>query len=187
MRRLSIRLLASVFLAAIGLAGLTSDSVALTTQVKLTKTNVDAPPEKLFALIEDFRKWGTWSPHEKADPAVRRTYSGPSKGKGALYEWDGGESIGAGRAQIAESNAPSKIVVDLDLTRPVSGHLALNFTLERAGAATEIDVATNGPGDLVKYVMSMLFNDSLIRISCAADGSPKPLCRLMMKDLLDQP
>jgi hypothetical protein len=187
MRGRFICFLVPASLAAIGLLRLTSDSSALDSQVKLTKTDVGAPPERLFALIEDFHQWGTWSPHEKANPAVRRTYSGPAKGKGAIYEWDGGDSIGAGRARIAESDAPARIVVDLDLTKPATGHLALDFTLERTGAVTKIDVATSGPSDLVKTVMSMFFNGSLIGISCAADGSPKPFCNLIMKDLVDRP
>lgn len=187
MQRPFICLVASAFLAAIGLTMWMSNSVGLTSQVKLTKTNVDAPRERLFALIDDFRKWGMWSPHEKEDPAVRRTYSDPPKGKGAAYEWDGSENIGAGRAQIAESDAPAKIIVDLDLTRPVRGHLALDFTLERTGTATKIEVSTNGPDDLVKYVMNVFFAGSLMRLSCAADGSPKPICRIIMQEPAHQP
>ena len=44
------------FLGAFSLAAVTSVAIALTSQVKLTKTNVDASPEALFALIEDFHK-----------------------------------------------------------------------------------------------------------------------------------
>jgi uncharacterized protein YndB with AHSA1/START domain len=152
----------------------------------LTKTNVNAPPERIFAMIEDFHNWGAWSLHEKANPAVQRTYSGPATGKGAIYEWNGGDGIGAGRAQIVKSNAPANIVVDLDLTKPVKGHLALDFAFERTGTMTKVEVATSGPADLVKYVMSAFLGDSVLRISCAADGSPKALCDVIMKDVADR-
>src|SRR4030081_3781917 len=40
-------------------------------------TTVKAPPEKIFPLLNDFHQWGTWSPYEHKDPAMKRTYSGP--------------------------------------------------------------------------------------------------------------
>ena len=187
MRGLSLCLLASFVLAGIGLLTLTHAAGAFDSQVKLTKINVNAPPERIFALIEDFHNWGTWSPHEKANPSVQRTYSGPATGKGAIYEWNGGDGIGAGRAQIVESNAPANILVDLDLTKPVMGHLALDFAFERMETMTKVEVATRGPSDLVKYVMSAFLGGSILRISCAADGSPKALCDVIMKGVADRP
>ena len=35
-----------------------------------------APPEKVFALIDDFHAWGQWSPWEHLDPNMKRSYSG---------------------------------------------------------------------------------------------------------------
>ena len=37
-----------------------------------------APPEQVFALINDFHRWGEWSPWEKLDPAMNRTFGGPA-------------------------------------------------------------------------------------------------------------
>ena len=44
-------------------------------------TTVKAPPEKIFSLINDFHQWGTWSPYENKDPAMKRSYSGAESGK----------------------------------------------------------------------------------------------------------
>ena len=48
-----------------------------------------ATPEQIFPLINDFHEWEAWSPWEKIDPAVRRTYDGPAQGKGGsvCMEW----------------------------------------------------------------------------------------------------
>ena len=35
---------------------------------------VKAAPEKVFPLINDFKSWTAWSPYEKKDPAMKRTY-----------------------------------------------------------------------------------------------------------------
>ena len=43
--------------------------------------SIKAPPEKLFAMINDYRNWPSWSPYERLDPAMQRTLSGPESGK----------------------------------------------------------------------------------------------------------
>jgi len=97
---------AHAFLAAIGWMVCDSPSFGGALQATLSRADVNAPPERLFALIDDFHGWAKWSPHERDDPAIRRTYSGPVKGKGATYDWDGGTQFGVGHAQIAEADAP---------------------------------------------------------------------------------
>ena len=48
-------------------------------------TSVKAPPDRIFPLIADFHGWSAWSPYEKLDPAMKRTFGGADKGKGAVY------------------------------------------------------------------------------------------------------
>src|ERR1035437_4330395 len=74
-------------------------------------TTVKAPPEKIFSRINDFHQWGTWSPYENKDPAMKRTYSGADSGKGAVYAWDGNKNVGSGRMEILDASVPSKIVI----------------------------------------------------------------------------
>lgn len=180
MQRSSMLRAALALLATIGWMVWGSPSFGGALQETLSRANIEAPPERLFALIEDYHDWAKWSPHERDDPAVRRTYSGPVKGKGAMYEWDGDTHFGAGRAQIAEADAPTKLAVDLDLTRPLQGHLRLTFTLERKGATTDVAVSTNGPEDVVRHAMDTFFGGNLVPLACAADGLSKKFCDLMM-------
>src|SRR5262245_42699160 len=63
---------------------------------------IQAPPDRVFALIEDFHGWGAWSPWEKLDPAMQRSYSGAASGEGAVYEWRGDPHVGRGRMQIVD-------------------------------------------------------------------------------------
>ena len=69
-------------------------AIAVVLLLALTKPNtlavqraisIKAPAERIFALINDFHQWGTWSPYENKDPAMKRTYSGAESGKGAVY------------------------------------------------------------------------------------------------------
>ena len=47
-------------------------------------TTIQAPPDKVFPLINDFHNWAGWSPWEKMDPGMKRTHSGAQSGKGAV-------------------------------------------------------------------------------------------------------
>jgi hypothetical protein len=41
---------------------------------------IAAPPEKAFAQVNDFHAWPSWSPWEKLDPQMKRTFEGPPAG-----------------------------------------------------------------------------------------------------------
>jgi hypothetical protein len=124
---------------------------------------IKAPPDRLFGLINDFHNWGTWSPWEKLDPALQRTYSGMASGKGAIYEWEGNKQVGKGRMEITESTAPSKIVIKLDFLKPFEAHNTAEFTLEAQGDSTHITWAMLGRNPFMMKVMGLFMNmDSMI-------------------------
>ena len=45
-------------------------------------THIAAPAEKVFGLISDLHQWASWSPWEKMDPAMKKSYSGRAPGSG---------------------------------------------------------------------------------------------------------
>jgi carbon monoxide dehydrogenase subunit G len=120
--------------------------------------SIKAPPEKIFALINDYHQWGHWSPYENIDPAMKKTFSGPEKGKGAVYEWEGNAKIGKGRMEILESSSHAKIIIKLDFFKPMEAHNTAEFTLEPKGDVTEVTWAMYGPASLMVKVMHMFFN-----------------------------
>jgi hypothetical protein len=128
---------------------------------------VKALPEKIFPLIHDFHQWGTWSPYENKDPAMKRSYSGTASGKGAVYAWDGNNKVGSGRMEILAASAPSKIVIKLDFFKPFEGHNTAEFTMLPQGDATHVttDVTwlMHGPARFMSKVMQVFMNmDNMI-------------------------
>jgi len=118
---------------------------------------IEAPPQRIFGLINDFRNWASWSPWEKMDPALKRTYSGPPSGKGAVYEWDGNKKVGQGRMEIVDA-APSRIAIKLDFLRPFEAHNNVVFTLTPQGDATLVTWAMQGPLPYLGKVMHVFMN-----------------------------
>ena len=117
---------------------------------------IQAEPARIYPLIADFRQWPVWSPWEKLDPAMKRTLSGASSGTGAAYAWEGSSKVGAGRMEIKEATAPSKIVIQLDFLRPFEAHNITDFTLApRADATTEVTWLMRGPANFMTKLMGL--------------------------------
>jgi uncharacterized protein YndB with AHSA1/START domain len=119
---------------------------------------IKAPPEKVFALINDFKNWHSWSPWEKKDPAMKRTYGAATSGKGAAYAWDGNNDVGQGSMEITESLPPSKIALKLDFVKPFEGHNTVEFTLESKGDTTNVTWAMQGPTPYFAKIIHVFIN-----------------------------
>lgn len=121
-------------------------------------TTIKAPPEKIFALINDFHQWEAWSPWEKIDPALKRTYSGAANGVGAVYEWSGNKDIGQGRMEIVESVPSAKVMLKLDFVTPFEAHNKVDFTLAQQGDVTKVTQAMYGPSPYISKLMTIFFS-----------------------------
>jgi carbon monoxide dehydrogenase subunit G len=124
--------------------------------------SIKAPPEKIVALIRDFHSWTAWSPYEKVDPAMKKTYSGAASGKGAVYEWDGNSQVGQGRMEITEAS-PSRVTIKLDFLKPFEGHNVAEFTLEPKGDVTKVTWSMEGTSAYAAKVIGIFINmDTMI-------------------------
>jgi uncharacterized protein YndB with AHSA1/START domain len=122
------------------------------------KIGVKAPPEKIFPLINDFRRWASWSPYENRDPAMKRSYSGAESGKGAVYAWEGNRNVGSGRMEILQASVPTTIVIKLDFLKPFEGHNTAEFTMMPQGDTTRVSWKMHGPALLMSRVMQVFMN-----------------------------
>lgn len=119
---------------------------------------IKAPPEKVFALINDFHAWSTWSPWEKLDPAMQRTFGSTTTGKGATYGWTGNSKVGEGRMEILESAPASKVSIKLDFLKPFEAHNTADFTLQPQGDSTQVTWVMYGPANYVSKLMGVFMS-----------------------------
>jgi uncharacterized protein YndB with AHSA1/START domain len=124
---------------------------------------IQAPPEKVFALINDFRRWDAWSPWEKKDPGMKRTFGAATSGKGATYAWDGDKNVGQGSMEIAESVPHSRIAIKLDFVKPFEAHNTVEFTLRPRGGVTDLTWSMQGHTPYFAKVIHVFFDmDSMV-------------------------
>ncbi|MGD9724941.1 MAG: SRPBCC family protein [Nitrospiraceae bacterium] len=125
--------------------------------------SINAPPEKIFPLLNDFHSWSVWSPYEKLDPEMKRTYSGSPNGKGARYEWESSGKAGVGRMEISNTAPPSQVSLTLDLVKPFETHNVVDFTLQPMGGSTNVTWAMRGRSPYLAKVMHVFFDmDSIV-------------------------
>jgi uncharacterized protein YndB with AHSA1/START domain len=79
------------------------------------QTVINAPPEKVFSLVSEYKRFNEWSPWAELDPNAVYTFEGPDTGVGAKMSWASNDpDVGAGSQTITESVPNSRVGVDLD-------------------------------------------------------------------------
>src|SRR5713226_7439411 len=79
---------------------------------------LNAAAPVVFAQVNDFHKWESWSPWARLDPAMKQTYEGAPAGTGAIYTWVGNNQVGEGRMTLTESRPLDLIRIKLEFMRP---------------------------------------------------------------------
>lgn len=119
---------------------------------------INAPAERIFPHINNFHLWTAWSPYEKLDPAMKRSFSGADSGVGAAYAWDGNSAVGTGSMRILESTPSSAIKIKLDFLKPMEGHDTADFTLAPQGESTTVTWAMSGQAPFIMKVMGVFLD-----------------------------
>jgi len=153
----TIAILAIILAAAVASALVYAATKPDTFQVQRSML-IAAPADKIFPLIDDLHNWQPWSPYEKRDPAMKKTFSGSERGKGAVYEWDGNRDVGKGSVEITDVSAPSRITIGLHMIEPFEGRNVVEFTLRPQAGGTNVTWAMHGPSPYISKVMGLVLD-----------------------------
>lgn len=134
----------------LGMAAMQPDTFTVTRSI-----TIQAPPEKIIPLVNDFRNWQSWSPWEKLDPEMQRTFSGAASGTGAVYAWQGNRDVGEGRMEITGQELPFKVTVKLEFVEPLPSSNVTEFALVPKGNLTTVNWTMTGPMLFVTKIMSV--------------------------------
>ncbi len=131
--------------------------------------DIQAPPEKIHALINDLRAFNRWSPYIKKDPAVHLAYRGPATGPGSGYDFAGNKDVGKGQLDITHATAPTSVTMQLHMIEPFEGRNTVEFTLKPQGNTTNVVWAMHGPSPYLSKLVGVFLNvDNMIGKDFAA-------------------
>jgi uncharacterized protein YndB with AHSA1/START domain len=143
---------------------------------------IAAPPENAFARVNDFHEWAAWSPFEKLDPEVKKTFGGEPSGTGATYAWAGNSKAGEGRMTIERSDKPSLIAIKLEFLKPFAATNTATFTFVPTPGGTTATWAMDGQRNFVMKAFSLFidsdkwlgaeFDSGLTALKALAEGAP---------------
>lgn len=146
------------------------------------KMTMNAAPETIFPLVNNFHQWEGWSPWAKIDPDAKTSYEGPDEGVGAIFKWDGNKNVGTGRMTVVESEPNERINIKLDFFKPFEGTHTAEFTFAPAGTQTEVSWSMYGRNDFIGKAMGLIidcekmmgdmFNQGLAAIKAIAEAKP---------------
>jgi uncharacterized protein YndB with AHSA1/START domain len=128
-----------------------------TYQIERSMT-ITAPSEIVFTNLEDFHRWPSWSPWEKLDPNMTRTFSGAPTGVGSQYAWAGNDKVGEGRMTILEARPNQLVAIRLEFLKPWKSTSSTHFTLASQTDETKVTWTMNGTNDWMAKAMGLVMN-----------------------------
>src|SRR4029077_15621087 len=107
-------------------------------------TVVQAPATAIYPQVADFHRWADWSPWEKLDPGMTKSFDGPDAGPGAIYQWAGNSTVGEGRMTITNVQANEWVAIKLEFLKPFKAINDTKFTFVPQGQATRVTWTMDG-------------------------------------------
>lgn len=122
-------------------------------------TRVQAPPDRIHALIDDLQRFNTWNPYLKKDPAMKSSYPGTTtKGPGASFAFAGNKQVGKGSMRIIESTPAERVTMALDMIEPMQGHNTVEFKLAPQGSATDVTWSIQGASPFISKLFGIFID-----------------------------
>jgi predicted transcriptional regulator YdeE len=96
------------------------------------KVMINAPAEKVYSVIIDFKQWLPWSPWMIMEPEVVVNIADDNQ----FYEWKGNR-VGSGNMKITNQKENSWVEYDLNFLTPWKSYASVKFVLTEKGSQTE--------------------------------------------------
>jgi hypothetical protein len=143
---------------------------------------IAAAPADVFAEVNDFHRWLAWSPWEKMDPTMQRSFEGEATGPGAVYGWNGNRRVGSGRMTLLESRPAELIRIKLEFFKPMAGVCQAEFSFKPEGETTMITWSMTGKNSYLCRIVSLFisldkmlgnqFEEGLTNLRRLAEAAP---------------
>lgn len=145
-------------------------------------TTIEAPPEVVYARIENLRLMDEWNPFAKMDPEMQTVYEGPEAGVGARSSWQGPQ-MGKGRIAIIAAKPEQEVEMKLEMLEPMAGTNRILFTLAPAGDGTAVTWRMDGRNGFVGKAVALFvgmdrmvgseFEKGLVSLEALAEAAAK--------------
>ncbi|MBL0745175.1 SRPBCC family protein [Chryseolinea lacunae] len=125
------------------------------TTTSTRKEIIHAPPEAVFAEINNLRQWPAWSWWMKNDPSMTLTFGTPAEGANAFYTWISDD--GDGKLTIEESVPFQYVKTAINFTDFGTAHGTYTLEATADGTVLTMDFSyENGMNPLVRLMSALM-------------------------------
>jgi uncharacterized protein YndB with AHSA1/START domain len=119
---------------------------------------INAPPEKIFPIVSDMRRFNEWSPWYAIDPAADYRFEGPEQGVGQKMVWSSAKpEVGKGSQTIVELEVDRKIVTEIDFATMGKARSVLSLAPIDTGTSVVWTFETPADGIMERWA-SLMFD-----------------------------
>ncbi len=121
-------------------------------------TTIAAPQSGVFAQVNDFHKWESWSPWAKLDPNAKVAFEGPPSGEGTVMTWSGNDKVGEGKMTLVESRPDDLVKIKVDFVKPFEGSSTSQFTFKPDGDRTAVTWTMDARHNFLEKAFCLIMN-----------------------------
>lgn len=119
---------------------------------------IAAPPEKIFPYISNLKNGEKWSPYEKVDPNMKKTFTGNDGEVGSTMEFAGNQDAGAGKIEILKIVPNQSVEMKLTMTSPIHAENLVEYKLTPEGNGTRFTWSMSGDGGFMGKLINVFID-----------------------------
>lgn len=114
---------------------------------------INAPVDKVYQTLANFKTWTSWSPWLQAEPDAKVDVSSD----GLAYAWEG-NITGQGEMKILNEKKNESFDVDLNFIKPWKSHADVRFELKKVDSGTQVNWLMESSLPFFMFFMQKLMN-----------------------------
>ena len=123
---------------------------------------IDAPVDRVYQAVVDFKTWPEWSPWLLHEPDARLEYSDDYREPGGFYTWDG-KLVGAGKLTHIEQRDNEALEQRIEFLRPFKSTSRVAWEFKPAGEQTEVHWIMQGRMPFLFRFMTQMMQGMIAR------------------------
>lgn len=115
---------------------------------------IKASPQEIYPYISNLKLGSQWSPFEKKDLTMKKTYAGVDGAPGSSMDFEGNSDVGAGRIEIVSLDPNKSAELKLKMTKPFVAENKIIYKIIPLENGSVFTWAMEGDGGFMGKLMS---------------------------------
>ena len=119
---------------------------------------IGASAEQIFPYVSNFKLGGQWSPYEKKDLNMKKTFSGVDGAVGSVMEFEGNSDVGSGKLELLKVVPNELVQIQLTMLKPFHGENLVEYKMTPEAGGTRFTWSMSGDGGFLTKLMTLLID-----------------------------